>query len=294
MLQRFSSLFLAPALALGLVGLEARHAPALAQSTTTEAVSAEVQALYDALALSDMVGIMREEGLIYGEEIAADMFGGAASAQALQDWNRTVAKIYDAPRMEAEIKATLARTLEGQDVAAMVAFFTSAPGTDFIRLEVTARRAFLDDEIESIAKEAAAVAIADQSPRYTLIRRFVEANDLVETNVVGAMNSNFAFYIGMMKGGALPVELTEQELLADVWSREEEIRANTLEWVYSFLLMAYEPLPEADIEAYIAFSETAPGRALNRAVFAAFDDMFENISMALGQASSVYMQGQEL
>lgn len=291
MLQRLNDLFLVPVLALGLLGPAV--APALAQDLAAE-VAPDVAGLYEALALSDMIAIMRDEGMVYGAEIAADMFAGAPSKQATADWNATVAAIYDAPRMEAEVMAALAAALDGQDVAPMVGFFTTAPGTDFIRLEVSARRALLDEEVEAMAKEAAAVAIADGGPRYDLIRRFVEANDLVETNVVGAMNSNFAFYIGMMNGGALPVELTEAELLADVWSREDEIRVNTSEWVYSFLLMAYQPLADAEIEPYITFSETVPGKALNRAVFMAFDGMFENISVALGQASAVYMIGQEL
>ena len=52
-----------------------------------------------------------------------------------------------------------------------------------------------------------------------------------------------------------------------------DIRQNTTEWVYSFLLLAYEPLEDADLETYIAFSETGAGQDLNAAMFAAFDGM---------------------
>jgi hypothetical protein len=97
-----------------------------------------------------------------------------------------------------------------------------------------------------------------------------------------------------MDGGAFPAEMTESDILSDVWAQEPEIRANTEEWIYSFLIMAYDPVAPEDIEAYIAFSETDAGRAANRAIFAAFDGMFEDISLALGRAAARYMATQEL
>ncbi len=188
----------------------------------------------------------------------------------------------------------LAAATAGQDIGPILAFFTSEPGSTFIDLEVSARQAMLDPEVEQMAKEAAAVAMADESPLYAQIERFVAANDLVETNVVAAMNSTYAFYLGLMDGGAFPAEMTESDILGDVWAQEPMIRANTEEWVYSFLLMAYGPLSPEDMEAYIAFSETDAGRAANRAIFAAFDGMFEEISLALGRAAARYMATEEL
>jgi len=127
-----------------------------------------------------------------------------------------------------------------------------------------------------------------------MVEQFVDANDLVETNVVGAMNANFAFYLGLLDGGAFPQELTVDQILADVWSQEDDIRKNTYEWVYSYLLLAYQPLSDADLQTYIAFSESDEGQAMNTALFAAFDEMYEGISRALGLASSEYMSGQDL
>jgi hypothetical protein len=250
----------------------------------------DATALYDALRLTEMVGIMREEGLAYGTQIGADMFGATPPA----DWITTVEAIYDPARMEAQVIAALAEATAGQDLGPIVAFFTSEPGATFIDLEVSARRALLDDEVEQMAKEAAAVALADETPLAAQVGRFVAVNDLVETNVVGAMNSTYAFYLGLMDGGGFPAEMTEDDILSDVWAQEPQIRANTEEWVYSFLLLAYGPAAEGDLEAYIAFSETDPGRAANRAVFAAFDGVFEDISLALGRAAARYMATQEL
>ena len=73
------------------------------------------------------------------------------------------------------------------------------------------------------------------------MRTFIETNNLIETNVAGALNTNYAFYMGLMDGQAFGGALTEEQVLSDVWSQEAEIRSNTTEWLYAFLWMAYQP-----------------------------------------------------
>ena len=266
--------------------LAALTAPAaMAQEDTSDA-----DALFAALGLSEMIEIMHLEGLSYGEDLATDLLDG----QAGPDWPATVGTIYDPVRMEAEVRAAFAESLAGDDVQAMIDFFTTDLGAEIVELEVSARRALLDEDVEAASEEAAAIAMADETPRYEQVTEYIEANDLIEQNVVGAMNSNYAFYLGLMDGGALPGSLTEDQILADVWGQEPEIRRSTTEWVYSFLMLAYQPLTDEDMAAYIAFSETEPGAQLNDALFDAFDDVFKDISQALGQAAAVRMAGQDI
>lgn len=259
-------------------------------AATADGHDSEVEALFEALALPQMIEIMRLEGLEYGEAIGQDLFQGETSA----DWGQVVERIYDLDHMQAKVLASLKAELSGDDVTSMITFFTAAPGTTIIELEVAAREALLDDAVEEAAKEVAALAKADETDRYALVDQFVDTNDLVETNIVGALNSNYAFYTGLMDGGAFPAELTEDQVLADVWSQEPEIRQSTTEWVYSFLMLAYEPLDAADLETYIAFSATDAGQDLNGALFVAFDGMFEQISRNLGLGSAQFMGQQEL
>jgi hypothetical protein len=262
----------------------------LALPATAETPVADVSALYDALALPEMIEIMRLEGLAYGAEIGEGLFGGPPTAE----WQRKVESIYDNDQMQAAARQALAAATAGQDIGPVVAFFTTEPGSGFIRLEASARRAMLDDDIEAAAKEAAAIAMADRTARYLQVERFVEANDLIETNVTGALNSSYSFYLGLQEGGAFGGDLLPEDLLRDVASREPEIRSGTTEWVYAFLLLAYDPVSDADLERYIEFSETDAGRKLNRAIFGAFDDMFDDISRSLGRAAAIYMQGEQL
>ncbi|MEO9862403.1 MAG: hypothetical protein ABJO29_08100 [Yoonia sp.] len=250
----------------------------------------DVANLFAAMDLDAIVSIMREEGLEYGEQIAEDLFPDRTSS----DWPETVSQIYDYDTMRDGLEMQFGAALGDVDIDSLIAFFEGEVGQTVVGLEVAARRALMDEDIEEASKEAAAIAIADETPRFSLVEEFVETNDLVETNVVGALNANYAFYLGLLDGGAFGQDLTEEQILTDVWNQETEIRKNTYEWVYSYLLMAYQPLSDAELQAYIDFSETEDGQALNTALFVAFDEMFEGISRALGLASSQYMAGQDL
>jgi hypothetical protein len=267
----------APAFALCLSLQPAFAQTAPADPAQVQATQSQVQELYAALRLPEILEVMREEGISYGAKIGDDLFPVAIDP----DWSAQVEMIYDIAGMRAQSEAAFAKELEGADIPAMLAFFTTEPGQSF-------------STVEAASKEAAAVAMADNTPRYQLILRFAAANDLIETNVVGALNSNYAFYQGLQQGGAAQSGLTDDEILANVWDQESEIRRTTTEWVMSFLMMAYQPLSDADLETYIAFSETPAGADLNRAVFNAFDQMFIDISRSLGVASAKYMIGDTL
>ncbi len=235
---------------------------------------------------------MRVEGLEYGDQVAQDLF----PARADDSWREIVDDIYNVEDMYAKIEATFIMSLEQSDadVETIVTFFETEPGSKFIELEIAARTALLDDIVEEASKEALADAKKVKGPKYQLLTEFVSANDLIETNIVSALNANFAFYMALMDGGALDGAMSEGQILSDVWSQEPDIRQSTTEWVYAFLLMAYQPMSEDDIKAYIAFSQSEAGQDLNQAYFASFEVLFQDISRGLGSATSQYMQGEDL
>lgn len=267
-------------------GMIATAGVCVALAFPTGAVADEVEELFNALGLAEIIAVMQVEGIEYGDQIATDMLAGRSP----DDWQETVRKIYSYERMEGAVLAGLRAELEGTDIAAMTAFFEAEPGRSIVALEVSGRQALLDDAVEEAAKDA--LADAEGSARLELVRDYIAANDLVETNVVGALNSNYAFYTGLVGGGAF--DLTDDQILTEVWASEPEIRANTTAWIESFLLMAYAPLSDDDLEVYVAFSETEAGQELNSALFATFDPLFEDISMALGLGAARFLAGEEL
>jgi len=205
-----------------------------------------------------------------------------------------VERIYDRTAMEEAVRGRAEPALSEAEVEELTAFFTSETGRKIVSLEISARRALLDEAVEQMSEESYAAALEEGDPRLDLLEEFVEANDLVERNVVGALNSNYAFYAGLADGGAFDFDLTEEQILRDVWGQEPEIRTDTTEWLYSYLFLAYRPLSDDELEAYIALSASDAGQALNGALFEGFDAMFNGISAALGMAAAQFMGGQEL
>jgi hypothetical protein len=164
-------------------------------------------------------------------------------------------------------------------------------------LELTTREALLDKQLESAAQETWAQLQENPLPaptrRTQLLRDVVIANDLIETNIAAALNGNFAFYKGLAQAGALG-DLSADDLLADVWAAEPEVRADMEEWLYPFLAMAYDPLTDDELQSYIDFARTDAGRALNGALFSAFDALGATQSFGMGLAAGRLMTGKDI
>ena len=207
-------------------------------------------------------------------------------------WASQVDRIYDIHRMSETTRAGLANALQGSYLDATLAFFQTPAGERIVALENAARGAMGDDDIEEIARQNYRDLAQDGGHRLDLIRAFVTANDLLERNVSGALTSNYQFFRGLSDGNAF--DMSEDEMIAEVWAQEEEIRADTEEWLMGYLLMAYQPLSDEELEAYIAFSRTNAGQALNRGLFDGFNAMYTDISYALGWAVALELAASEL
>lgn len=278
--------------ALPVLGQEAVPSDTTVPGTVSGAVRAEVATLAETLRLADIIAVMREEGLDYGATLEEQMFPGAGGT----GWPATVALIYDGARMRAAFEAAFADELASDPalIPDMQAFFASDLGQKVLALEIEARRALLDDTTEA----AAAIAWSDLrdsgGPRHDLLVRFAEVNDLVESNVMGALNANLAFYQGMASSGAFDDTMTQEQMLTDVWTQEDSIRTETEDWLFPYLTLSYQPLDDAELQAYVDFSATPAGKRLNTALFAAFDTVFSDISHALGAAAARQMQGEDI
>lgn len=271
------------------------HTPLIALSTAlfmavTPAYSAsesELDTLFEAIGTPKLMELMRVEGLDQSDELRQSMFPERASG-----WQPIVSSIYDTARMESAFRAAFDEELADVDVTPLLEFFASDLGREIISLELTAREAMIDEDVEEAAREAYNTLATRDPDRNEAINGFVDANDLIELNVAGALNASLAFYRGLADGGSF--ELTEDVILRDVWQQEPEIRAETEGWMFPYLAMAYEPLSDEDLATYQALSVSDAGSDLNRALFAGFDRVFNRISYSLGSAASRFMQGDDI
>lgn len=259
----------------------------LAVTPAFSATKAELDRLFEAIGTPELIEIMRTEGIDQADEIRESMFPGRSSG-----WEPIASSIYDTGRMAAGFRAAFDAELSDSDVTALLEFFASDLGRQIISLELSAREALLDEDVEEAAKKAYADLDVRNPERFEALGSFVDENDLIELNVAGALNASLAFYRGLADGGSF--NLTEDVMLRDVWEQEPQIRADTTGWMMSYLAMAYEPLSDEELEVYKAMSLTDAGRDLNRALFAGFDQVFNRISYSLGNAASRFIQGDDI
>lgn len=252
--------------------------------------SDRVRPLFDLLSMQGFIEIIAEEGVGYGSALEEELFprrGGPA-------WNETVEKLYAPARLEDALIEELNLGLTDNDLIKITAFYESELGQRIVGLEVAARRAMMDDAVEDAASEEWMAMEERGDARWQLLTAFVEGSDLIEANVAGAMTSNFAFYQGLVEGHAFDFTLTEEGILADVWSQEDRIRTTTTDWAYSFASLAYQPLTDDEFAQYLSFVETPEGKALNAALLAAFNDEFVKISRELGFSAARHISGDDI
>lgn len=259
-----------------LVAVLALSAPGAAQQDDHRRLAAVLQ-------LNDVLSVLREEGLDYGRELDRDMLGGSGGDR----WAREMERIYDMDEMRATMLAALGEGMSADAVRESIAFFDTPRGQRILMLETAARRAMSDPDIEDAARTAFDRMQRDRADGAQLLRleqleRFVAINDLIERNVAGTMSASYWFFRGLADGGAS--DMDDAAIIAEVWAEEDDTRRDTELWIFALLLMAFDPLEPDEIEAYIEFSGTSEGRALNAALFAGFDRVYNRISHAMGLA----------
>lgn len=244
--------------------------------------------LIDLLNLDAYVEIIRDEGLADFPQLAEGFIGGPADTVLIDQ----IVRIYDAERLRETVRLGMERSLTPEDIEAALLYVGSETGQRVATLELAARRAMSDPAVEEAAKDAWLRAPEEKPWLVARIGEVIAASDLVERNVAGALNSNLMFMQGMADGGG--TDTPQDDMLSDVWSQEQAIRTDTEAWLGAYLLLAYQPLSQEDLETYIGFWATQPGKALNAAMFEAFNEMFDGISYATARVLALRMMSQEL
>nr|WP_319251424.1 DUF2059 domain-containing protein [uncultured Celeribacter sp.] len=262
--------------------------PAAAGDTTREA---QLDALMKGLLFTEVVQVLSDEGRDMVDDYAEAGYGIPKRA-----WKEMITKLYDPAVMTRAFRAELAEALEGADLSPMVAFYESDLGQRIARLELDTRKMLSDETAKTAASDAWA-ALDPAARRAELIEQYVSANDLVEMNVVGALNSDVAYYQGLWQSSASDEAMSDSDLMREIWSSEAEVRASVSEWVYGFSTLAYDSLSDEELARYVAFSKSDAGQKLNYALFAAFDGVYEQLSRGLGAGTASLMNvfdGQQL
>jgi hypothetical protein len=125
--------------------------PVPAQTIQAQTIQAEVaKQVLRALGLSDVIAVMRQEGLAQGDE----MSGARLPSGAASDWQRSLEMIYNVDRMGKTVTRRFFKELEDVDMAPVLAFLTSPTGQRLVALELSAREAMMEGDIEQAARAA--------------------------------------------------------------------------------------------------------------------------------------------
>ena len=276
--------------------------PALAQARPVTIIQSEshggaaaplTERLWNTMELESLMPILRDEAVAEAEDMQADLFkrGGTSG------WLDQVVRIHDPDRLESLFREGLEAARENADrgrIEDALTFYRSDLGRRLVGLENSARRTMLDADAEAAAREALSAAAARDDPRVARIRRLIDEAQLIGPNVAGGMNAAMAFSEGFAEGEGFDMPMNAERMLRDTWRQEEEIRAQTTEWMESYLLLAYSPLSDADLDRYIVFAGSAGGKALSGLMFAGFDAVFRKTSYELGLAAAGQMRGRQL
>lgn len=246
--------------------------------------------LIEATRLRDIIEVVSAEGIAAGPNIEADMFPGRGGV----GWQQDLERIYAVEPLVESMAGDIGAGLSETDADILISFLTSPLGMRIVEGEVSARAAMLDPAVDDAAHEMADTLRREDDPRVRQIAEFIEVYDLVTSNVVGGLNSNYAFYQGLASGGALPGSMTEDQIVNEVWSQQETIRAETEDWLYAYLLASYSDLTDDELQTYIAFSETEAAQAFNRVLFETFGTVFNGVSRELGRAVAARMLAQDI
>ncbi|MEM9434190.1 MAG: hypothetical protein AAGA12_09725 [Pseudomonadota bacterium] len=250
--------------------------------------SALVERYYAALKMDDVFEVLRLEGLEAGEDITED-----GEVQPSNSWTRRLEAIYSIEKMEATFYTGLIESggLDGSLEA--IEFFEGALGRRIIQIELDARIALHDEDIEADVRGWVEAMRKADDDRLDLYDEFIAVNDLIDGNVMGALNSNLAFYQGMASNPNFDTGMPQAFMLSTVWEQEPEIRESVTDWSMNFSTLAYSVLSVEEMQEYIEISASEAGQRFNTALFGGFDYMFEQQSYELGQATAEFMMGDE-
>ncbi|MDV7141749.1 DUF2059 domain-containing protein [Tropicimonas sp. TH_r6] len=265
-------------------------ATAAIASEADETSSARTAPLLEALAIDELVDTFRDEGVFHAEELQTAMFPGRGEER----WPKLVADIYDPERMIQILGAELEAATKPWHIDPLVDFFDSELGRRILRLEISARQAFLEPGVEEASGDHLDLLRNSDPERHELLTEFAETNDLVEANVKTAINANMAFQMGLNNAGAFGPMREEGQMLREIWMQQDAIRSETARWLMSYLSLAYQPLSDAELQRYIDFSRSEAGHSLNHTLFVAFNELFQVISYDLGEAAAQFLAGEEL
>ena len=115
----------------------------------------------------------------------------------------------------------MANALSSAQLDELSAYYSEGVGKRATELEIAAQQPGVEERVEMEGREILQRLIDSDDARLLSYRRIVQSMDALETNMVLAMNMNYAVLSGMMGSRQLPYSLTDEEIL-EIVNRQSE------------------------------------------------------------------------
>jgi hypothetical protein len=258
----------------------------LAWVPTAYADQARVAELFVALNMDEIISIMQYEGKL--DAVATiKMYAERAVDEEVR---ARIDSIFDATEMQAALIKQTSENMNDAQIVAATEFLSSNVGMRANTLETTARRAISDDAIEEYALSQ--FEDASELTRYKQFQDLITTLDLIDQNTYSAMGAQYVFMRQLADTEAL--DLTDDAITELLMASEDELREGISEWLFGFFNMAYAPLSDADLATYIDFQKSDAGQALNRSLFAGFNELSVRHAQKMGTMVAELLKVQDL
>ena len=247
---------------------------------------ARVAELFDALNMDEIISIMQDEGKL--DAVATiEIYAERAVDEEVK---ARIDRIFDMTEMQVVLINLISENMNDAQIAAATAFLNSDVGVRASTLETTARRAISDDAIEVYVLSQ--FDDVSELTRYKQFQDLIATLDLINQNTYGAMGAQYVFMRQLVDTEELG--LTDDAINELLMASENELREGISEWLFGFFNMAYAPLTDADLATYIAFQKSDAGQALNRSLFAGFNELSMRHAQKMGTMVAELLQVQDL
>lgn len=229
---------------------------------------------FDALAK-----VIYQEGMTNNATLLED-FGLPSGGSA---WRATLEDTFDQSEIQNTMEIGFLDTFNFRSIDEVLPVLMTDDWITVFDLQNAASIAILDPAIESASLDTYWQHVERESPRLTLIEKYVEDSDLITLNVAGAMNGMLSFNQGIASVSP-DIAYPEEEMLAFVFEEKDTLELEISEWLMAFFLLTYEPVGTSVLEDQIEFWESRAGKDLSNAMMNAYDVVHSQIAVKLGKA----------
>ncbi len=199
------------------------------------------------------------------------------SQSEIDDLSRKAAEAFNAGILKDTVERYILGTLPEKDIRMVLAWVNSPLGEKISRLEEEAATPAAYQEIQKIAAQE--IKKSARSELLSILDNAIKATD-VGVNI--AINVQVAFILAVTAGMPAEQRPSVEDILTEVSKDKAQLRQNIERETMAGFLYAYRSLTDSEIEKYIEFAESGPGKKYHAVSAEGLNAALMQAGLALG------------